>query len=69
MSAINQRQQTDATVIQQAIDIVSDTIRETLVEALQAANVCGCRRCRAEAMRTYEWAVGMVVIDGSGYGR
>jgi hypothetical protein len=69
MRAIGQRQQTNATVIDQAAAIVSDAIRETLVAALQAANACGCRRCRAEATRTYEWAVGMVVIDGGGYGR
>jgi hypothetical protein len=69
MHAISQRQQTDAAVVQQAVDIVSDTIRETLVAALQAANLCGCRRCRAAATRTYEWAVAMVVIDGGEYGR
>jgi hypothetical protein len=69
MRPISQRQQTDATVVQQAIDIVGDAIRESLVAALQAATVCGCRRCRAEATRTYEWAVGMVTVDGGGYGR
>jgi hypothetical protein len=69
MRAISQRQQTDATVVQQAADIVSDTIRETLVAALQAANACGCRRCRADATRTYEWAVAIVVIDTGGHGR
>ena len=69
MRAISQRQQTDATVVQQAVDIVGDAIRETLVAALQGARLCGCRRCRADATRTYEWAVAMVVIDGGGYGR
>jgi hypothetical protein len=68
MRAISQRHQTDAAVVRQAADIVSAAIRETLLAALQGATACGCRRCRADATRTYEWAVAMVVVDTSGYG-
>ena len=52
----------EAAVMRQVADIVSATIREALTGALHAARVCGCRSCRAEAARTFLWAVGMAAM-------
>ena len=50
---------TEPLVLLQAADIVGATVRETLEGALRAADVCGCRTCRARAAQTFLWAVGM----------
>jgi hypothetical protein len=46
----------EAFVLRQAADVVSEAVRDALVAALRAAEVCGCRSCRAAAPRTFLWA-------------
>jgi hypothetical protein len=51
---------THAAIIQQATTVATTAVRVALVEALQAAEVCRCRQCRAQAVRTFTWAATMI---------
>jgi hypothetical protein len=51
-------------VHQTAAAIADAAVRDAVSSALRAAHLCGCRGCRREAARTYEWAVGMLGLDG-----
>jgi pimeloyl-CoA synthetase len=46
----------DEAVIRQASEAVGAALRGALLAALEGATRCGCRRCRAAAVRTFVWA-------------
>ena len=53
----------------QAEDVVAEAVRASLQAALQAAQVCGCHRCRTRAGQTYDWAVGLLAPAAAEPGR
>jgi hypothetical protein len=58
-----------AAVHRAAATVVDEAVRAAVVDALKAAHLCRCRRCRTEAVRTYAWAVGILGLDGRERGR
>jgi hypothetical protein len=63
MRAVISPATTDEAIIRQATAVVAAAVRSALVEALQAAEVCRCRQCRAQAVRTFTWAAAMAGAD------
>jgi hypothetical protein len=55
-------------VVQQAATVVAAAVRTALLEALRAAETCRCRRCRSEAVRTFDWAVSMLDANNAARG-
>ena len=56
-------------VVIQAEDVAAEAVRASLQAALQAAQVCGCHRCRTRAAQTSDWAVGLLALAAAEPGR
>ena len=54
---------TDAAVVHEAAAIATAAVRAAVEATLRAATICHCRRCQAEAARTYRWAVAMLGLE------
>ena len=65
MGASDEQIIADAAVVHEAAAIATPAVRASGEAALPAAGVCHCRRCRAEAARTYRWAVAMLGLEAA----
>ena len=63
MGASDEQIIADAAVVHEAAAIAAAAVRASVEAALRAAGICHCRRCRAEAARTYRWAVAMLGLE------
>ena len=54
---------TDVAVVHEAAAVATAAVRAAVEATLRAAGICHCRRCRAEAARTYHWAVAMLGLE------
>ena len=69
MPNMDEQTTADEAVVLQAAAIVTDAVRTAVTTTLRAADVCGCRHCRAEASRTFLWSVGMLADESEADGR
>jgi hypothetical protein len=69
MRDLHERETVAGAVVPQAADVVAEAVRASLQAALQAAQLCGCHRCRTRAVQTYEWAVGLLALAAAEPGR
>ena len=63
MPDMDEQKTVDEAVVLQAANIVTDAVRAAVTTTLRAAEVCGCRHCRAEASSMFLWSVGMLADE------
>ncbi len=63
MGASDEQIIADVAVVDEAAAVATAAVRADVEAALRAAGICHCRRCRAEAARTYRWAVAMLGLE------
>ncbi len=63
MAGSDEQIMTEAAVVHEAAAIATAAVRAAVEATLRAAGICHCRRCRAEATRTYRWAVAMLGLE------
>ena len=56
MNEMLERRRADSIVMEQAAEVAGDAIGKIVRASLQAAQTCGCRRCRRAADETARWA-------------
>ena len=69
MRNLHERETVAGAVVLQAADVVAEAVRASLQAALQAAQACGCHRCRTRAAQTHDWAAGMLALEPAEPGR
>ena len=69
MQDLCERETVAGAVVLQAADVVAEAVRASLLAALQAAQACGCHRCRTRAAQTYDWANGLLALEATAPGR
>ena len=52
-------------VVEEAATIVDRVVRASVIDALWAAEMCDCRRCRTHAAHTRQWARRLLAPAGS----
>ena len=56
MNELLERRLADSLVMEQAAEVADGAVSKIVRASLQAAQTCGCRRCRHAADETARWA-------------